>query len=302
MRTLISVNGTVSAPEAAVIPILDRGFLFGDSVYEVLLWHRGAPVQLDEHMARLRHSAARLYLPLQAGEQALVEAMCDAVAAAEVGVDDAAYVRLIVTRGVGALGLAMSEDLQQNVIVIVAPARCADEAAFERGLHMAIVDRRRVSRDALDPGAKTGNYMNNALALHEAHLAGADDAILLNANGDVTEATTANVYAVRDGVLITPALDAGLLEGTTRRRILRLAREAGRAVEERAIRAEELRAADEVFVSSSIRGLVPVVSIDGEAIGGGRPGPVARTTRAALAEAADADARAWHAMRSTPGS
>jgi branched-chain amino acid aminotransferase len=179
--------------------------------------------------------------------------------------------------------------------VIVAPADRPDPAQFERGLSVALVDRLRVSRRALDPAAKTGNYMNNVLALHEANAAGADDAVMLNERGEVAEGSTSNVYAVRGGALATPPLDAGILKGTTRTRILALARADGIRVEERALLPDDLRRADEAFLSSSVRGILPVTRVDGRPLGSGAPGPVTRRVHDLFERAADEEAAARRA-------
>ncbi|MGE0190966.1 MAG: aminotransferase class IV [Planctomycetota bacterium] len=294
MEACVSVNGVVTRPEDARVPALDRGFLYGDSVYEVLWWHRGAPIQLEEHLERLERSAERMYLDLGAPRAHWRDAIAQAVAASGATSEDDAYVRLVVTRGVGALGLALDPAPRPTVVVVVAPAR---RPAPGHAMALAVVERERVGRRALDPAAKTGNYMNNALALHEAKLHGADDAILLNAEGFVTEASTANVYLVERGALVTPALDAGLLEGTTRRRLLGLARELGIEVHETAVRPERLRGADEVFVSSSVRGVVPASRVDQRTFAAPLPGPVTARLREAFERRADEEAAAWRAAR-----
>jgi branched-chain amino acid aminotransferase len=288
----IMVDGVVQPPEQASVRVLDHGFLFGDSVYEVLWWHRGTPIQAADHLERLEASAARLYLDLQHSREQLLDAVRATALAAEVGPDEDALVRLVVTRGVGPLGLDFRQVPRRTVVVVVAPALRPTREAFERGLAVAVVDRRRTSPRALDPRAKTGNYLNNVLALHEGHLAGADDALLLNDTGDVAEATTSNVYLVARGVLVTPAIEAGILEGTTRRRLLALAREARIPAEERRVLPADLARADEVLLSSSVRGILPVTRLDGRPVGDGKPGAVTRRLHALFEAAADAEAAA----------
>lgn len=290
METRIYVDGRITPPEEARIPVLDHGFLFGDSVYEVFWWHHGALIQEDDHLARLERSAERLYMDLQFTRTALVAAIHETAAAAGAGPDDDAYVRLMVTRGAGPLGLDPTQVPHRSLIVIVAPANRPTPEAVERGLSFALVDRTRMSRKSLDPSAKTGNYLNNVLALHEAKLAGADDAIMLNEDGDVTEATTANVYVVRDGVLHTPPVAAGILRGTTRMRILALCDELGIETAEHPMKPDDVRSGDEVFVSSSVRGILPVTTIDEVVIGDGRIGPFTRRIRERFEAAAREEA------------
>jgi branched-chain amino acid aminotransferase len=292
VETRIYVDGKITAPENACVPVLDHGFLFGDSVYEVLWWHHGALIQQRDHLDRLERSAGRLYMEVQVPREELVQAIQQTIEAAGAAPGDDAYVRLILTRGSGPLGLDFSRVPKRAVIIIVAPANRPSEADFERGIRAAFIDRRRTSVKALDPSAKTGNYLNNLLALHESRLAGADDAIMLNDHGQIAEATTSNVYAVIDGKLLTPPLEAGILKGTTRTRILALCEAHGIEAREAPLTPEALCGAAEVFLSSSVRGILPVVSIDGEAVSDGKAGPLTRRIRDRFEEAAAAEARA----------
>lgn len=290
MRTVVSVNGRITSPEEAVVPALDRGFLYGDSVYEVLWWHKGCLVQADDHLARLAESGRRIYMDLPEPPARWLHAIRETVVAAGLAPAEDAYVRLVVTRGAGPLGLLFHPGVSLTVVVIVAPAHRPTREERERGLFVALVDRLRVSVRALDPGAKTGNYMNNLLALHEARQRGADDGVLLNDRGEVTEGTTSNVYVVSRGALATPPLDAGILRGTTRTRILGLCAKKAIPATERALFPKDLLAADEVFLSSSVRGVIAVTRIDGKPVGKGRPGPVTERVHALFEEAADAEA------------
>jgi branched-chain amino acid aminotransferase len=290
VESRIYVDGRITPPEEAVVPVLDRGFLYGDSVYEVLWWHRGVLVQRQDHFDRLRASGERTYLLVPFSDEELLRAVDETVAAAGVEADGDAYVRLIVTRGGGPLGLELSATPHPSLIVIVAPAHRPDADTFERGVRVAVGGRRRNPRLALDPRAKTGNYLNNVLALHEARLAGADEAIMLNERGDVAEATTANVYLVSEGRLVTPPLEAGILMGTTRSRILALCRSHGIEATEAIVPRDALHAADEIFLSSSVKGIRPVTSVDGEPVADGSPGPLTRRIRALFEAAADQEA------------
>lgn len=291
VQTRVYVDGVIRSAEEAVVRVLDHGVLFGDSVYEVFWWHRGALIQAEDHLERLEGSAARLAMDLQHSRDDLLRAVRETVAAAQVAPDEDAYVRLVVMRGFGPLGLDVRGVAARTLVVVVAPAQRPSAEAFERGISAVVVERRRTSPRALDPRAKTGNYLNNVLALHEAHVAGADDALLLNEAGQVTEATTSNVYAVTRGALATPPLSAGILEGTTRRRILALARGAGLSAEERTLAPDDLARADELLVSSSVRGILPVTRLNGVRVGDGRAGPVTRRLHALFEAAADAEAR-----------
>lgn len=289
--TRISVDGDIQPPERAAIRVLDHGFLFGDSVYEVLWSHRGVLMQERDHLERLEASAALVYMDLQHDRPELLAQVRATLAAAREGPDEDAYVRLVVTRGVGPCNIDLAGSRRRTVVVVVAPADRPTREAFERGISVAVVGRRRMPAAALDPRAKTGNYLNNVLALHEAKTAGADDALLRNLSGDVAEASTSNVYVVRRGALATPPVSAGILEGTTRRRVLTLSEGLGVTLAEARLVPEDLAAADEVLLSSSVRGILPVTKVDGRPVGDGRPGPVTRRLHAAFEAAADEEAR-----------
>jgi branched-chain amino acid aminotransferase len=290
VRITVNVDGRIGDAERAVVPVLDHGFLFGDSVYEVLWWHRRVLIQAADHWDRLEASARRVHMDLQHDRPALEAAVRATVAASGAAPGEDAWVRVIVTRGVGALALDPATSPRRGLVVIVAPAHRPTPEAFERGVHLRVVERRRNSPRALDPRVKTGNYLNNVLALAEARRDGADDALLLNERGEVAEATTSNVHLVRGGALVTPELDAGILEGTTRRRLLALCAREGIAAREARVTTADLAAADELFLTSSVRGVMPVTRLDDRVLGDGRAGPVTRRLKDLLEAAADAEA------------
>lgn len=291
MQTRVYVDGRIEAPEHATLRVLDHGFLFGDSVYETLWWHRGTLIQAAEHWDRLEVSAARVYLDLQRSRQELEQAVAATLQAAGAGPDDDALVRLMVTRGFGPLGLDFRGVPRRSLVVIVAPAGRPTPEAFERGISAAVVERRRTSAHALDPRAKTGNYMNNLLALHEAQAVGADDALLLSEAGELAEATTSNVFLALDGALATPSVETGILEGTARRRILDLCARERIACAERRVSPAELKRASEVFLTSSVRGILPVTRLNGTPVGGARVGTLTRRLHELFEAAADEEAR-----------
>jgi branched-chain amino acid aminotransferase len=286
MPALCNVEGRLVPPEQAVVPVLDRGFLYGDSVYEVLRTYRGRPFELDRHLDRMERTAQRIALSLPPRERIVAELQRTLEAAGNAE----SYARIILTRGEGKFGLALrnAEGLNRMVI-LVRPLELFPQESYQRGLTMAVVKTRRNPPEALDPSLKTGNYLNNILALREAHDAGADDAILLDLKGRVTEATTSNVFFVRRGVVITPPLSLGLLEGVTRHVAIEVAREEGILVREEPHGPEALAAADEVFVTSTLREVMPVTGLllleSGEqkrTVGDGKPGPVSRRLREAF--------------------
>jgi branched-chain amino acid aminotransferase len=282
MGTLVSMNGRILPPGEAVVSVFDHGFLFGDSVYEVVRTRRGVPVTLDEHLRRLEGSARQIYFELPWPMEAVKERVREAHRASG---NEESYIRIVATRGTGEISLLPDSCRDPLLIVIVKPLPVPAPSVARDGLKVALVDRLRNDRRALDPGAKTGNYLNNALALMEARRAGAEDAILLNPEGRLAEATTSNVFLVRGGKVLTPALASGILAGITRDLLMGEMRRAGLDAAEGDLPVEALREADEVFLTSTVRGVAPVTSIDGRPVKDGKPGPVTRRV-AALYEAA----------------
>ena len=250
------LDGALVDEEAARVSARDHGFLVGDGVFETLRVYAGEPFDLEEHLARLAESAAAMGLEL--GGHDLARAARDVLE--ENALADA-RMRITVTSGGGPAGLARG-DGPPTVLVVAAPLTPWPPTSS------AIVSR--VRRDEHSPlaGVKTISLAESVVALSEARAAGADEALLLNLAGDVCEATTANVFAVRDGVPVTPPLDSGCLAGITREHVLAL------GGEERALGPEDVRGADEAFLTSSTREVQPLVAIDGRPVGAGRPGPV----------------------------
>jgi len=282
MATIVSIDGRLLPPEQATVNVFDHGFLFGDSVYEVVRTRRGRPVTLDEHLARLEGSAERIYMTLPWDRASFAARIDEALRA---GGNPESYVRIVVTRGVGEISLLPDSCKSPSLILIVKPLPVPPPAVARDGLRVSLAGRPRNDRRALDPSAKTGNYLNNLLALVEAHRAGNDDAVLLNPAGMLAEATTSNLFLVKGGRVRTPSLACGILAGITRDLLVREMGRGGLAVEEGEFPAAALLGADEAFLTSTIRGVAPVTRVDGEPVGDGRPGPVTGRV-AALYEAA----------------
>jgi branched-chain amino acid aminotransferase len=258
-----------------MISVFDRGFLFGDSVFETLATFGGRLHAVGEHLDRLERSAGRIGLPLPP-RPVIEKAVRDTLAAA--GNADA-RVRAIVTRGAASGDLDPGPADAPELVVIVEPRRGPAPEAYETGVPVEIVSVVRNAPGATDPAVKSGNYLNNVLALGEARRrrAGAHEAILLNAAGSVAEGATSNVFCVAGGEVRTPALSVGILDGVTRGKVLALCRAHGLPhAEVPFMAAGELRGADECFITSAVRGVLPVTSIDGRAVGDGAPGPLTR--------------------------
>jgi len=284
MGTAVSIDGKVVPPEEATVSVFDHGFLFGDSVYEVVRTRRGVPVTLDEHLRRLRASAEALYLDLPWSDADLGIRVREVLAA---GGNPESYLRVIVTRGKGEISLLPDSCVAPTLILIARPLPVPPPSVGRDGIPVVVASRRRNDRRALSPAAKTGNYLNNLLALIEARRRGGEDAVLLNPEGAIAEGTTSNVFFVSGGVVRTPSLDCGILAGITRDLLLAALRRAGAAVEEGRYPEASLRSADEAFLTSTIRGVAPVTRIDGEPVGDGRPGEVTRRAAALYEEELD---------------
>lgn len=281
MSIRVHVDGNICLPEDAKISVFDRGFLYGDSVYETIGTVRGRLFALSDHLDRLERSAARLTLRLPPRE-VIERAILNTVAAAG---NAESRVRVMVTRGGGKLDLDPASAGEPSLVVIAGPLGGPTPEMYDRGVAVAIVSVTRNLPGAIDPAIKSGNYLNNVLALSEARRRpGVHEAILLSASGSVAEGASSNVFAVENGQIVTPALSVGILDGVTRGKVLALARGAGLPCREVDFLApDQLRAAEEAFLTSAARGVLPVVAIDGRPLGDGTPGPVTRRMMALYA-------------------
>jgi len=271
MSTKINLNGVIE--DTASISVFDHGFLFGDSVYEVVSTEKNRPVFLDEHLLRLRASAAAIHLHIPKSD-AWFKAEIDKTLAA--GKNPESYIRLVVTRGTGEIDIDPVSCEAPNILIYVTPVKAYPKESYEKGISLALVSIKRNPREALNPGIKTGNYLNNVLAKMEARKLGAADALMLSPYGFLTESTTSNLFFVQGGRLMTPSLDCGILAGITRDRVLALARENGILVEEGRWPAEALDRAEEIFLTGTLKRVMPVTRLDGKPVGDGRPGPLTR--------------------------
>jgi branched-chain amino acid aminotransferase len=275
MSIRVHIGGRLWTPEQAAVPVFDRGFLFGDSVYETVGTNRGRLVFLDDHLDRLARSAERLYLRLPPRDE-IERAVRDTLAAAE---NSESRVRIMVTRGDGMVDLDPAAASQPRLVVIVQPLGGPPPELYEKGAEVEIVSVTRNLPRAIDPAVKSGNYLNNVLAMGEArrHRPSVHEAILCAANGSVAEGATSNVFAVIASQLRTPAVDVGILDGVTRGKVLQVARTNGISCQEVSFMSpDDLRRADEAFLTSSVRSVLPVTRVDGLALGDGKPGALTR--------------------------
>jgi branched-chain amino acid aminotransferase len=275
----ISIDGRIVRGAAASVSVLDHGFLYGDGVFEGMRVYGRRLFRLDDHLRRLAVSARGIGLVLPGGIAALRRIVLETARAANA---DEAYVRLVVTRGDGPLGVDPAPCRRPRVVCIVDMVELFPETRARRGVALATASRRRPAADVLDPRVKSLNYLTSVLSKREARARGADDALLLGAAGHVAEATGANVFVVRGEMLLTPPPTDGALEGVTRATILELAPGLGLTVAERSLGHIDLLAADEAFLTGTAARVVPVRSLDGERIGTKVPGPVTTQVREAF--------------------
>jgi len=268
---VVDIDGVLHPAREARISVFDRGFLYGDSAFEVVRTYGHVPFRGREHLERLERSCARLRMALPVAIAELEARIARAVAASG---QPECWLRVVVTRGAGPIGMDFSPELAPSVVIFALPLKVPDERLYRDGIAVGLVHTIRTVDGTKAAGAKTSNYLASMLALDEVKQRGCQEAIILGSRGEVVEGATSNVFAVHAGLLHTPPISAGILEGITRRTVLELARARGMRCEEREMSPQDLLGADEVFITSSIREVVPVTRVDGVAIGGGRPGAV----------------------------
>ncbi|MCK9605784.1 MAG: branched-chain-amino-acid transaminase [Methylomonas sp.] len=282
-KALCWLNGELMPAEQACIPVNDHGLLYGDGVFEGIRFYKRRAFRLQRHLQRLQMSARAIALAIPRSNEeltAVIERLIDAFA------DDDGYIRLMVTRGPGSLGLNPKGCSQPNVIVIADQLCMVDQASREQGARLIVSSVRRLPVDSLDPRIKSLNYLNHILAKIEANHAGVDEAVLLNAQGRVAEGTADNIFIVRNACLLTPPCSEGALEGITREMILALADAAGIKVRVQPLGVYDLYAADECFLTGTGAELIPVASIDCRSLPS-CPGPVFQSLQLAFQRTID---------------
>ena len=264
------IDGAIVDAAEARVSVLDHGLLYGDGIFEGIRAYARGVFRLDDHLARLVTSAKAISLTLPVSVDAIRNIVLDTLRA--LGRDDA-YVRLVVTRGEGALGVDPTTCPTPRLFCLAAEAQIYPPEKLALGLEMVTVSWRRPALDAVDPRVKSLNYLNNAMAKLEARRQGADEALILNTGGTIAEASVANVFVLRGRALATPPPTDGALDGVTRRSVMELAPRLGLVASERSLSRVDLLGADEVFLTGTGAGIVPVRSLDGQTIGAGEPGP-----------------------------
>ncbi|OLC47674.1 MAG: hypothetical protein AUH43_11125 [Acidobacteria bacterium 13_1_40CM_65_14] len=278
MAATVNVNGRTSDQEHAVISVFDHGFLYGEGVYETLRTYNGQPFLFERHMQRLRRSAGMLALSVPLDDAAIDARFRETMRAAKLGdaPDREAYIRILVTRGIGELTYDPAATPDPSIVVIVKPHVAPSREAFERGVTVALVPIVRNHPGSVNPLIKSNNLLNNALAMQEAFRRGGFEGVMRNYRGELAECTQSNLFIVKNGAALTPPVDAGLLPGITRAFLFEVGDERGIPVREAVLRDEDLFGADEAFLTSTTREVVPIVKVDDRTIGAGTPGPITR--------------------------
>ena len=273
MSRQIYISGKFVPQEDAKISVFDHGLLYGDGVFEGLRSYRGKIFRLEEHIERLYESAKAIWLQIPMTQEEMCAAANESV---ELNKIEDGYIRLVVTRGAGTLGLDPNRCSNPQVIIIADAISLYPKELYEKGLEIVTVSVQRNHPAALSPRIKSLNYLNNILAKIEGLQAGCIEALMLNHKGEVAECTGDNIFLVRHGVLQTPPLEAGILEGVTRDAVIEIASEAGIEVREMPLTKHDVYIADECFLTGTAAEIIPVVKVDNRTIGTGKPGPMMR--------------------------
>jgi branched-chain amino acid aminotransferase len=271
MSLKININGRLYDKEDARISVYDHGLLYGDGVFEGMRSYGGTVFRLDAHLKRLWESAKAIWLEMPITQEEMTKAIYETLEANEL---TDGYIRLVVTRGVGSLGLDPNRTTRPQFIIIADHIALYPKEYYRDGLEIITASTVRVSPHALNPRIKSLNYLNNIMAKIEGLQAGCEEALMLNHKGEVAECTAVNIFVVRNGELLTPPADAGILEGITRQTVIELAEEARIPFRAATLTRHDVYIADECFLTGSAAEIMPVVKLDSRVIGSGKPGPI----------------------------
>ena len=276
MAATVNVNGRIADQAHAVISVFDHGFLYGEGVYETLRTFNGRHFLFDRHMQRLRNSSGMLQLPVPISDAEMDIRCRETMKAAGLGdgPHNEAYIRILLTRGVGELSYDPAVTPSPSIVVIVKPHEQPPPEVYEQGVGVALVPIIRNHPGSVSPLIKSNNLLNNALAMQEAFRRGGYEGVMRNYRGELAECTQSNLFVVKNQSALTPNVDSGLLPGITRAFLFEVGASLGLAVREAVLHDEDLFGADEAFLTSTTREVVPIVRVDDRNIGSGRPGPV----------------------------
>jgi branched-chain amino acid aminotransferase len=285
MAATVNVNGRITGEREAVISVFDHGFLYGEGVYETMRTYKGRPFLYDRHLRRLRRSAAMIALEVPFTDDELGVAIAATTAAASLAGAEA-YIRVLVTRGIGELTYDPKATPAASFVIIVKPLPEPEALLYDAGVRVVIVDVVRNHPGSVNPMIKSNNLMNSALAMQAAIRQGAFEGIMRNYRGELSECTTANLFVVKGGAALTPPLEAGILPGITREFVFEVGATIGVPVRVAVLRDDDFYGADEAFLTSTTREVLPITTAGDRPIGSGAPGPITRQLLAGYRHAA----------------
>ena len=277
----IYIDGKFYSEANAKVSVFDHGLLYGDGIFEGIRFYNGRVFRLEEHLERLWDSARSICLQVPISRREMAAAVLETIRQNDLR---DGYIRLLVTRGIGNLGLNPMQCKHPSVIIIAATIALYHESFYRKGLTIVTCATRRSNPAALNPAVKSLNYLNNVMARIEANLAGADEALMLNDAGNVAECTADNVFIIKRGQIFTPPITAGALRGITRSIVFEIAAELGIKITETDITRHDVFIADECFLTGTAAEIIPVIKADGRLIGNGKPGPITARTIARFRE------------------
>ncbi len=276
---LVAINGEIFKPEDAKISVFDRGFMYGDAVYEVARSYGRVFFELEPHIDRMFNSARLISMDLKKTPEEYIKEIYRIYSKVP---DENIYMRIQISRGTGNIGLGMKNATEPNVVIYIRELELTPKEYYEKGVKVVTSHRLRNSKRALDPNIKSGNYLNNVLAYVDATASNAIESIMVNAKGEVTEGTTSNIFRVKDGVVYSAPDDSDILKGITRALVTRLCGDLKIPYQQQAFSPNDLESADEVFLTSSTREVLPVTTVNQKTIPG--PGPISKKLGAAYKE------------------
>jgi branched-chain amino acid aminotransferase len=275
MAATVNVNGRIGSERDAAISVFDHGFLYGEGIYETLRTYNQRPFLYDRHLRRLRRSAQMIVLDLPFSDDQLALRIRETTAAAQLGGAEA-YIRVLITRGIGELTYDPKATPTPSIVIIIKPHVDPPPEVFEKGVKVCLSPIMRNHPRSVNPMIKSNNLLNNALAMQEALRRGGTEAVMRNYKGELTECTQSNLFVVKNGVAMTPPLEAGLLPGITREFVFEVGCDVGVPVRDQVLHDTDLLSADECFLTSTTKELVPIVKVDDNNVGTGVPGPITK--------------------------
>ena len=280
MAAIFNVNGRITGQQDAVIPVMDHGFLYGEGVYEVARTYNHRPFLLDQHLQRMRRSAEMIALKVPFSDEELLGRIRETSAVFDTQPENREvadlYIRILLTRGVGEFTYDPASCKVPSLVIIVKPQVSPKPEAYERGVKVALVPTIRNHPASLNPLIKSNNLLNNALAAQEAIQRGGFEGVMRNFRGELSECSQSNLFIVKDGSVATPALGAGLLAGITRAFVFEVGQDIGVPVHDAVLHDDDLFGADECFITSTTKEIVPVTRVDDRSVGDGMPGPITK--------------------------